>query len=219
MGKSRLLAEFAHRLDGQPVTVLRRPLPGLWQRHPVPAGARPAPPALGPPRRSPCAGHHGHRPAASARGRGSVRGRGALAAPTPGRARGPGAAGRAQPRGAQGADLCAAAAPRSGTPVSSSPSCSRWKTCTGATRPRKSGWRHWWSGWGTCPCSCWRPTGPGISRPGSGTQRRPRWRCRGCRPDDSLAVVQSVPQAAQLPARLQQAIVARQPAIPSLWRS
>ena len=31
--------------------VLRRPLPGLWQRHPVPAGARPAAAALGPPRR------------------------------------------------------------------------------------------------------------------------------------------------------------------------
>ena len=27
----------------------------------------------------------------------------------------------------------------SGTPVSSSPSCSRWRTCTGATRPPRSG--------------------------------------------------------------------------------
>ena len=31
--------------------------------------------------------------------------------------------------------------------------------------------------------SSWPPTDPGISRPGSGTRRRPRWRCSGCHPE------------------------------------
>ena len=53
LGKSRLLAEFAHSLARAAGDLLRGPLSGLWQRHPVPAGARPAPAALGPPRRRP----------------------------------------------------------------------------------------------------------------------------------------------------------------------
>ena len=52
--------------------VLRRPLPGLWQRHPLSAGARPATAALGPARHGRPRRPHRHHPAAAARGRDGV---------------------------------------------------------------------------------------------------------------------------------------------------
>ena len=66
MGKSRLLAEFAHRLAGQPVTYCEGHCLA-YGAPPRTAGARPAAAALGPARHGPPGSRHRHHPAAAAR--------------------------------------------------------------------------------------------------------------------------------------------------------
>ena len=60
LGKSRLLAEFAYCLEGQAVTYCEGHCLAYGSATPVPADARPAPAALGPPRQAPAPTMHRH---------------------------------------------------------------------------------------------------------------------------------------------------------------
>ena len=103
--------------------------------------------------------------------------------------------------------------------VSSIPSCSQWKTCTGWTPPPRSFSPRWWRASPVRPSWSWGPTVRGIGRRGWRSPTPPSSPCRRSRPRTASRSSRQCSSRRSSRRRWPRHSSPRRKGIPSSWRS